>query len=89
MGTGNGQFNAPEGVAVDGSGNVFVVDSFNNRIQKFTNPGTFLTAWGSHARGGQALGSGLARDERGEHRAAALAEDVGQDTGDLEVGVFR
>src|SRR5213078_2184244 len=33
-GSGDGQFSFPEGVAVDGSGNVFVADSYN-RIQKF------------------------------------------------------
>jgi hypothetical protein len=26
---------------------VFVADTFNNRIQKFTNTGTFITKWGS------------------------------------------
>ncbi len=34
-GTGNGEFNAPVGVAVDAWGNVYVSDSGNNRIQKF------------------------------------------------------
>ena len=44
---GDGQFNNPEGIAVDISGNVYVVDSGNNRVQKFANDGTFITAWGS------------------------------------------
>jgi len=35
MGTGNGQFEAPIGVAVDGSGHVFVSDNLTNLIQKF------------------------------------------------------
>jgi len=34
-GSGDGQFNAPRGVAVDGSGSVYVADSSNHRIQKF------------------------------------------------------
>jgi DNA-binding beta-propeller fold protein YncE len=42
-----GQFVSPEGIAVDGSGNVFVGDTGNARIQKFDGAGTFLTAWGS------------------------------------------
>jgi DNA-binding beta-propeller fold protein YncE len=32
-----GQFNAPTGIAVDFSGNIYVVDSSNNRIEKFGN----------------------------------------------------
>ncbi|MBL8994484.1 MAG: hypothetical protein JNM63_14160 [Spirochaetia bacterium] len=31
-------------VAVDGSGNVFVADTGNNRIQKFDSSGNFLTS---------------------------------------------
>jgi DNA-binding beta-propeller fold protein YncE len=45
------QLDGPDGVAVDPSGNVFVADEFNNRIQKFTNTGKFIRKWGS-------LGSG-------------------------------
>src|SRR5207249_9828560 len=50
-GSGPGQFGGPVGVAVDGSGNVFVADEFNDRIQKFDNGGTFLTTWGSGGSG--------------------------------------
>jgi hypothetical protein len=34
-GSGDGQFNGPWGVAVDASGNVYVADSGNSRIEKF------------------------------------------------------
>jgi hypothetical protein len=34
-GTGNGQFANPEDLAVDASGNVYVTDRVNNRIQVF------------------------------------------------------
>jgi hypothetical protein len=44
-GGGNGQFSSPYGVAVDSDGNVYVADPVNGRIEKFTNTGTFLTAW--------------------------------------------
>ena len=37
-GSGDGQFINPTGVAVDGSGNVFVGDTGNHRIQKFGCP---------------------------------------------------
>jgi DNA-binding beta-propeller fold protein YncE len=37
-GTLPGQFNQPQGLAVDGAGNVYVADSYNNRFQKFAPP---------------------------------------------------
>ena len=50
-GTAAGQFYCPEGVAVDSSGNVYVADSGNNRIQKFNSNGGYLTQWGSPGSG--------------------------------------
>jgi hypothetical protein len=35
---------------VDSSGNVFVADSNNNRIQKFTNTGTYIKNGGKKVR---------------------------------------
>src|SRR5438128_4027703 len=46
-GTRDGELDYPAGVATDGSGNVYVADRTNNRIQKFDADGTFLTAWGT------------------------------------------
>jgi len=46
-GSGDGEFEQPFDVAVDSSGNVYVVDLDNTRIQKFDSSGTFLTKWGS------------------------------------------
>jgi DNA-binding beta-propeller fold protein YncE len=47
-GSGSGQFSAPRGLAVSPDGYVYVADSRNHRIQKFTTAGDFVTAWGSY-----------------------------------------
>ena len=41
-GFGQGQFESPNGVAVDGEENIFVADTGNDSIQKFTEEGQFL-----------------------------------------------
>jgi len=46
-----GQFASPVGVATDPSGNVYVADSDNHRIQKFTGAGVYLAQWGAHGSG--------------------------------------
>jgi len=51
QGKGNGQFQDPRGIAVDGAGNVYVADSNNHRIQKFDANGKFLAQWGSQGTG--------------------------------------
>ncbi|HMQ28694.1 MAG TPA: hypothetical protein PKA98_22090, partial [Acidimicrobiales bacterium] len=43
----DGLFQSPAGIAVDDDGYVYVVDQGNNRIQKFTADGTFVTTWGN------------------------------------------
>jgi DNA-binding beta-propeller fold protein YncE len=50
-GVGEGEFNGPHGIAIDSLENVYVVDSFNNRVQKFTSDGTFIREWGSFGTG--------------------------------------
>ncbi len=49
-GSGDGQFDTPWGIAIYGS-SVYVVDVVNDRLQKFTANGQFVTKWGT-------LGSG-------------------------------
>jgi hypothetical protein len=41
-----GEFNGPYSVATDGHGDVYVLDSRNNRVQKFTSSGRFVRMWG-------------------------------------------
>jgi DNA-binding beta-propeller fold protein YncE len=50
-GSGPGEFDYPIGVAVDGSGNVFIADTYNNRIQKFDNNGNYLAQFGTSGSG--------------------------------------
>jgi sugar lactone lactonase YvrE len=67
QGSGDGQFNEPALLAVDGSGNIYVADNKNHRIQKFTSNGAFLTKFGSQGNGnGQFNGArGVAVDSSG------------------------
>ena len=44
-GEGDGQFKHATGIAVDGSGNVFVADYETKKIQKFDAKATFITSW--------------------------------------------
>lgn len=51
-GTANGQFASnAAGMAVDRSGNVYVADSDNYRVQVFSSKGAFLRKWGSMGTG--------------------------------------
>ena len=48
-GTGNGQFNYPEGIVVnDRLGVVYVADAFNYRIQEFDLCGNYIAQWGTN-----------------------------------------
>lgn len=78
QGSANGQFNHPVGVVADGAGNVYVADSGNHRIQKFSSSGAFIAQWGSEGTGNGQFDhpGGLAVDgagnvyvaDRGNHR---------------------
>ncbi|MGQ9627395.1 MAG: flippase activity-associated protein Agl23 [Anaerolineae bacterium] len=46
-GPGPGQFADPRGLAIDAEGNLYVADSHNHRIQKFSPNGRSLAQWGS------------------------------------------
>lgn len=45
-GTADGQLDEPYDIELDAFGNMYVADSGNDRIQKFTGDGDFITKWG-------------------------------------------
>jgi len=50
-GYGEWQFRGPCGIALASDGRVYVVDSINGRIQKFTSEGVFVSKWGTEGTG--------------------------------------
>ncbi len=46
-----GKLAYPIGIAVNSDGFIYVADTCNNRIQKFTTSGTFITQWGQFGTG--------------------------------------
>jgi uncharacterized protein (TIGR03663 family) len=48
----SGTFNEPWGIAIaPNDGSVYVTDTWNHRIEKFTSAGKFITAWGIFGQG--------------------------------------
>lgn len=72
QGNGNGELNAPRGMAVAQDGTIYVADSQNHRIQQFSQNGEFLNSWGEFAdvSSGQAPGGTF-----NEPWGIALAQD--------------
>jgi uncharacterized protein (TIGR03663 family) len=53
---GDGQFQEPWGIAVDGEGRVYVADTWNHRVQVFDASGAFLAKWGRFGQVDGAVG---------------------------------
>ncbi|MGC2616396.1 MAG: 6-bladed beta-propeller [Terracidiphilus sp.] len=72
-----GDFGAPQGVAVDGDGNVYVTDTMNNRVEIFDADGNFVSEFGKHGDGPGYLArpKGIAVDGDGHIWVADQMED--------------
>jgi len=51
FGTGNGDFDSPFGIALDSSGNIYVLDTNNHRVQIFNSAGVFQSTFGTQGTG--------------------------------------
>ena len=67
QGKGRGQFDKPRGITTDTEGNIYVADSGNSRIQKFSPEGEFISAFGKPGTGEGELRepNGIAVDSEG------------------------
>jgi len=61
----NGWFATITGISVGPGGNVFVADFYNDRVQKFTRDGLFLTAFGIKSTGPTHTGIAVAEADDG------------------------
>jgi DNA-binding beta-propeller fold protein YncE len=95
-GSGVGELKQPAGVAVnEASGDVYVVDAGNNRIDRFDSAHHFIAAWGWGVKDGQkqfevcttGCQAGIAGHAKGEfHGAEAIAIDNSTDKADPSAG---
>ena len=84
-GTGKGEFDSPHGIAADTKGNIFVADTNNGRIEKFSPSGVYVGTLGIKGNGYGQLGepNGIAIDRSGNiyvadasnHRVQKMAPD--------------
>jgi DNA-binding beta-propeller fold protein YncE len=75
--TSPGDFGAPQGVALDKDGNVYVTDTLNNRVEIFDADGNFISLFGKHGDGPGYLArpKGIAVDGDGHIWVADEMED--------------
>ncbi|HEX5307934.1 MAG TPA: SMP-30/gluconolactonase/LRE family protein [Solirubrobacteraceae bacterium] len=74
-GIGNGEFNAPDGIAIDSSGDVWVSDASDARVQKFSPTGEYISQFDGEGEVWLSDPAGLAFDGEGD----LLVEDAGDE----------
>jgi DNA-binding beta-propeller fold protein YncE len=72
-----GTFYEPWGIAVGPEGSVYVADTWNHRIQKFSPDGEFLTMWGYFGQAEQFDGFWGPRDVVVDSHGRVLVSDTG------------
>ena len=72
-----GLFNQPWGIAVDPSGFVYVADTWNHRIQKFSSSGRFIRSWGQFGQDGSSYALYGPRDIEIDSDGNILVTDTG------------
>src|SRR5438874_431557 len=92
------RFNAPDGIAVDSSGNLYVADTLNSTIRKITSTGVVTTLAGTSGGIGSADGTGsaarfyypyaLAVDGAAKFGAESCSNTVGKVASTGEVTTF-
>ena len=60
MGSGPGQFYYPDGITIDSSGNLWVVDEVNDRLEEISENGEYLNEYGSKGTGNGQLSEPVA-----------------------------
>jgi DNA-binding beta-propeller fold protein YncE len=76
-GSGNGQLNGPHGIALDSTGNLYVVDNRNSRIEVFGTNGTYLNQWGGVGGSSGAFNSPVSICYNPTTKRISVSEDGG------------
>lgn len=72
-----GLFNQPWGIGLGPDGSVYVADTWNHRVQKFTAEGEFVTMWGYFGQGEQPEAFWGPRDVAVDSKGRVFVTDTG------------